>query len=405
MLSRHRSLLPRLTSSHKTPSQHLSLFFSSQPSIPTPTPNPNTNNEDNIILSRFHHKDWLTSKEATTLINSLTNPSTALTIFNLYSSRKDYNPTQPFCISLITKLAQSHHFNSIDTLLKSLPQKQHHFTEDFFYDLIKLYAHKANRIDKAIETFFDMPNCGTWPSSKTFNFVLNLLVNNKLYDTVLDVYLSATKLGFEIVACCLNIMIKRLCNKGELEGAFKVFDEFPKLGIQRNDRTFCTLMHGLCEKAMVDEAFRLLERMQKEKICVDVMVFNVLINGLRKKGKIDEAIEVLEVLMMRNECYPNESSYQHVLYGLIDMKRFEEGKGVVEKMILKGFVPSYDSFKGLILGFCREGLVEEVDWGVKGMIRMGFVPRMGMWRQIVKCLVVSRDNVCVSLDGILYDGL
>jgi pentatricopeptide repeat protein len=156
---------------------------------------------------------------------------------------------------------------------------------------------------------------------------------------------------------------------------------------------------------MVDEAFGLLERMQKEKICVDVMVFNVLINGLRKKGKIDEAIEVLEVLMMRNGCYPNESSYQHVLYGLIDMKRFEEGKGVVEKMILKGFVPSYDSFKGLILGFCREGLVEEVDWGVKGMIRMGFVPRMGMWRQIVKCLVVSRDNVCVSLDGILYDGL
>ncbi|PNX87795.1 pentatricopeptide repeat-containing protein mitochondrial-like, partial [Trifolium pratense] len=256
-----------------------------------------------------------------------------------------------------------------------------------------MYAHKANRIDKAIETLFDMPNYGTWPSSKTFNFVLNLLVNNKLYDTVLDVYLSATKLGFEIDACCLNIMIKGLCKRGELEGAFKVFDEFPKLGIQRNERTFCTLMHGLCEKGMVDEAFELLERMQKEKICVDVMVFNVLINGLRKKGKIDEAIEVLEVVMMRNGCYPNESSYQHVLYGLIDFKRFEEGKRVVEKMILKGFVPSYDSFKGLVLGFCREGLVEEVDWGVKGMVRMGFVPRMGMWRQIVKCVVVSKDHV------------
>ncbi|GAU48909.1 hypothetical protein TSUD_99660, partial [Trifolium subterraneum] len=95
-------------------------------------------------------------------------------------------------------------------------------------------------------------------------------------------------------------------------------------------------MHGLCEKGMVDEAFELLERMQKEKICVDVMVFNVLINGLRKKRRIDEAIE-----------------------------RFEEGKTVVEKMILKGFVPSYDSFKGLVLGFCKEGLVEEVDWGVR----------------------------------------
>lgn len=159
-------------------------------------------------------------------------------------------------------------------------------------------------------------------------------------------------------------------------------------------------MHGLCEKGMVDEAFELLERMKSEKICVDVVVFNVLICGLRRKGEIDKAKEVLEIVMMRNGCYPNESSYQHVLYGLIELKRFCEAKEVVEKMVAKGFVPSYDSYKGLILGYCKEGLVEEVEWGVKGMVRMGFVPRMGMWRQIVKCLVVSRD-VSLSFDGIL----
>ena len=124
-----------------------------------------------------------------------------------------------------------------------------------------------------------MPNFGSWPTSKTFNFVLNLLVNNKLHDAVFNLYSSASKLGFQIDACCLNIMIKGLCKQGEIKAAFKVFDEFPKLGIQRNERTFCTLMHGLCEKGDVDEAFELLERMKKEKVCVDVMVFNVLILG------------------------------------------------------------------------------------------------------------------------------
>ncbi|CAK8534875.1 unnamed protein product [Lathyrus sativus] len=400
MFSRTRSLLPSLPSlpsHHKTPnpsSSLLSLFSSSSSSQPP-------NNKDNIILSRFHHKDWLTSKQATTLINSLTNPSTALTLFHLYSSRKDYNPTQPFCISLITKLAQANQFSPIDTILKSLqPHQRHRFTEDFFFHLIKLYAHQAHRIDKALETLFMMPNFGSWPSSKTFNFVLNLLVNNKLHDAVFNLYSSASKLGFQVDACCLNIMIKGLCKQGEMKAAFKVFDEFPKLGIQRNERTFCTLMHGLCEKGDVDEAFELLEIMKREKICVDVMVFNVLICGLRKKGRVGEAKEVLEDVMMRNGCFPNESSYQHVLYGLIDFKRFGEAKEVVEKMALKGFVPSFDSYKGLILGFCKEGLVEEVDWGVKGMVRMGFVPRMGMWRQIVKCLVVHRDVGC-SFDIIL----
>ncbi|XP_050904429.1 pentatricopeptide repeat-containing protein At3g14580, mitochondrial [Lathyrus oleraceus] len=396
MFSRTRSLLPSLTSLHKSPNPSSSLFSSSsQPPIT------NTNNKDNIIISRFHHKDWLTSKQATTLINSLTNPSTALTLFNLYSSRKDYNPTQPFCISLITKLVQARQFSPIDTLLKSLPQQQRHrFTQDFFFHLIKLYAHQAHRIDKAVETLFMMPNFGSWPTSKTFNFVLNLLVNNKLHDAVFNLYSSASKLGFQIDACCLNIMIKGLCKQGKIKAAFKVFDEFPKLGIQRNERTFCTLMHGLCEKGDVDEAFELLERMKKEKVCVDVMVFNVLICGLRRKGRVDEAKEVLEDVMTRNGCYPNESSYQHVLYGLIDLKRFGEAKRVLEKMVLKGFLPSFDSFKGLVLGFCKEGLVEEVDWGVKGMVRMGFVPRMGIWRQIVNCVVVYRD-VGRSFDRIL----
>ncbi|CAI8595337.1 unnamed protein product [Vicia faba] len=396
MFSRtHRCLLPSLTC-HKTPNS--SLFSSSSSSSSQP---PNTNNKDKIIVSRFHHKDWLTSKQATTLINSLTNPSIAPTLFNIYSSRKDYNPTQPFCISLITKLAQSHQFEPIDTLLNSLqPPQKHRFTQDFFFHLIKLYAHKANRIDKAVETLFMMPSFGSYPTSKTFNFVLNLLVNNKLHDQVFNLYSSASKLGFQIDACCLNIIIKGLCKQGEIKAAFKVFDEFPKLGIQRNERTFCTLMHGLCEEGNVDEAFELLEVMKKEKICVDVMVFNVLICGLRRKGRVDEAKEVLEDGMMRNGCYPNESSYQHVLYGLIDFKRFGEAKGVVEKMVLKGFVPSFDSFKGLVFGFSKEGLVEEVDWGVRGMVRMGFVPRMGMWRQIVKCVVVCRD-VADSFDRIL----
>ncbi|KEH16960.1 PPR containing plant-like protein, partial [Medicago truncatula] len=114
-------------------------------------------------------------------------------------------------------------------------------------------------------------------------------------------------LGIEIDACCLNIMIKGLYKKGELEGAFKVFDEFPKMDLKRNERTFATLMHGLCDKGMVDDGFGLLERMKEEGIVVDVVVYNVLIHGLVKNERVDEGIRVLEdvgVILM--------SSYQHV---------------------------------------------------------------------------------------------
>ncbi|XP_061367867.1 pentatricopeptide repeat-containing protein At3g14580, mitochondrial [Gastrolobium bilobum] len=388
MISRARSLVVT------TPN---SCLFSSSPKP----------NRDSAILERLHHKDWLTPKEVTNLVNSLTHPSSALTLFNLYSSRKDYNPTEPFCTSLITKLAQAKLFDPIHTLLQRLkldqnPQQRRHFSDEFFFTLIRVYAHVFNRIDRAVETLFDMPSFGSWPSTRTFNSVLNILVNAKLYEVAHEVYVAGpTRLGVEVDACSLNILIKGLCGCGKLEDAFKVFDEFPKMGCEPNLRTFSTLMHGLCERGMVDDAFGLLERMERSGVCADAVVFNILIGGLRKQGRVEEGKEMLE-RMMGKGCYPNESSYQEVLYGLLDAQRFCEARGVMERMVLKGFGPSFVSYKVMIKGLCKSNLVGDVDWALRQMVKQGFVPRMGMWKQIVKCVVSQETGSgCVSFDGIL----
>lgn len=181
-----------------------------------------------------------------------------------------------------------------------------------------------------------------------------------------------------------------------------MFDEFGKLGLSPNARTYSTLMHAMCEKGMVDEAFGMLERMEREGVCADAVVYNVLISGLRKVGKVEEAKEVLEEVMVRNGCDPNAGTYQEVLYGLLDAKRFLEAKGIVVRMVREGYVPGFASYKLLVLGMCEEGLVGEVDWAIRDMVRRGFVPRMGMWKQIVKC-VLHKEEMCVSFDGVLDD--
>ncbi|KAK7272637.1 hypothetical protein RJT34_29358 [Clitoria ternatea] len=356
------------------------------------------NNRDNVILTRLKHKDWLTPKEATKLLNSLTHPSSSLTFFHLYSSRKDFNPTEPFCTLLLSKLAQSKHLLEIHTLLQTL--KPRRFSDNFFFTLIKTYAHVFNRIDLALHTLFQMPSFyQCLPSSRTFNFVLNLLVVSKLYDVAHGVYRSAPKLGVGLDACSMNILIKGLCSRGELDAAFRVFDEFPRLGFEPNERTYTTLMKGLCEAGRVEEAFGLLERMERDGVGVDAVVFNVLIGGLRKQGRVEEGKGVLE-RMVRRGCYPNEGSYNEVLCALVDVKRFCEAKEVVVQMGLEGFLPSFVGYKGLVLGFCEKGLVGDVDWVVRDMVRHGFVPRMGMWKQIVKCVVLDG---CVCFDGVLED--
>ncbi|KAE9585109.1 putative pentatricopeptide [Lupinus albus] len=131
--------------------------------------------------------------------------------------------------------------------------------------------------------------------------------------------------------------------------------------------------------------------MERSGVSGDTIVYNVVIKGLRKKGMVEEGKEMLEK-MMRRGCYPNGSSYQEVLYGLLDAERFSEAKDLMERMVLK---------EG---GLCKRNLVEDVDWAVRQMVLQGFAPRMGMWKQIVKCMVSQEiTSNCVSAEEILED--
>ncbi|XP_012434606.1 pentatricopeptide repeat-containing protein At3g14580, mitochondrial [Gossypium raimondii] len=346
-------------------------------------------------LFKLTHKDWLSPTEILKIFDNLKDPNSLISVLAQYSARKDYKPTEPLFTLLINKLAYAQDFDSIENIMEKLKrEKACRLSDEFFQNVIKKYGHIGGRIKRAIEILFSMPEYGTWPSVKIFNIVLSLLVSNKLFDVVHEVYGKAPKLGVEIEACTLNILIKGLCENGKLEFAFQLLDEFPKQRCKPNVRTYSTLMHGLCDKGKVDEAFELMGRMETEGIDADAVSFNILISGLRKQGRIDEGVKLLEI-MKKKGCYPNAGSYQEVLYGLLDAARFMEAKEIMGKMVFERVNPSFDSYKKLIHGFCKGKMVKEVDWALKQMVRHGFVPKMGMWIQIVDCVFArNKNNTC-----------
>ncbi|KAL3848663.1 hypothetical protein ACJIZ3_010545 [Penstemon smallii] len=348
-----------------------------------------SNNYPNLL----HHKDWLSQPEVIRIFQSLKDPNYALPLFNQLTKRKDYKPSESLYTTLINKLALAKNFDDIETLMQKIKlERKCRLSDSFFRNVIKIYGHSAGRINKSIETLFDMPNYKCWPRIETFNFVLNLLVSTKQFEVVHEVYGRVSELGLEIDTCCLNILIKGLCECGQIEAAYKVLDEFPKQKCSPNVRTFSTIMHGLCENNRVDEAFALLERMEMEEgLEVDAIVFNTLISGLRKRGRAEEGIELFDKVMLKG-CAPNPGTYQEVLYCLIDVKRFDEAKCFMGRMIDKGINPSFESYKLVIQGFCAENLVEDLEWALRQMVRHGFVPKMGMWKQIIHCILPSYEG-------------
>lgn len=351
----------------------------------------------------FSRKDWLSPSEVIKIFENLKDPNLTLPLFTQISGRKDYKPNEALYTTVINKLALANDFDGIETLMQRIKLERNcRLSDEFFRNVIKIYGHSSGRINRAIETLFDMPNYKSWPSVKTFNFVLNLLVSTKQFDVVHEVYMEASKLGVEIDACCLNIIIKGLCGCGKMEAAFSVLDEFPKQKCRPNVRTFSTMMHGLCELGRVDEAFNLLERMEMEGVEPDAIVFNILISGLRKRGRVEEGIELYNGMMVKG-CDPNAGTYQEVLYCLLDAKRFVEAKDFMKKMSDRGLIPSFESHKLAIHGFCSENLVEDLDWALRQMVRHGFVPKMGIWKRALQCIFL--DSHIINSDHIYYEDI
>lgn len=349
--------------------------------------------QDSDTLNKLNHKDWLAPCEVLKITSAIKNPTSLITFLDQYSKRKDYKPNEALYTLVINKLAQANMFDAIDYVMQRINAERHccRLSDEFFYNVIKIYGNVACRTSTAIDTLFDMPKYNCWPSVKTFNFVLNLLVSAKLFDVVHDVYMRAPQLGIEIDACCLNILIKGLCECGKLEAAFYVLDEFPKQRLRPNVRTYSTLMHALCDKGKVGEAFGLFERMEKEGIYPDTITYNILISGLRKEGRVEEGMELLERMKYKG-CYPNAGSYQEVLYGLLDTKKFVKAKEFMGRMILEGLSPSFMSYKLLIQGLCKDKLLGDVDWVLKQMVQQGFVPKMGIWKRILRSMFPGKNQ-------------
>ncbi|KAI5011010.1 hypothetical protein ZWY2020_013147 [Hordeum vulgare] len=62
-----------------------------------------------------------------------------------------------------------------------------------------------------MQMLYAMPEqYGCWPSTKTFIYVLHMLVCRRQYEAVHEVYASAPRLGVELNTCCFNILIKGL---------------------------------------------------------------------------------------------------------------------------------------------------------------------------------------------------
>ncbi|XP_068648383.1 pentatricopeptide repeat-containing protein At3g14580, mitochondrial-like [Aristolochia californica] len=361
-------------------------------SVPSKSSTSHGFQKDKDVLSRLDQKDWLAPNEVLKLFINISEPKLVLSALRKVSQRKDYKPTEALYSIIIEKLAGARMLDAIEDILNLAKSENCRLSDEFFYRLIKIYNNIFKHPEQAMKTLLGMPDFQCWPSVKTFNCVLNMLVCEKQYDVIHEIYLSASQLGVKVDTCSFNILLKGLCQVGKLDSAFALLGELPKQGVRPNATTYSTIMHGLCKHNKLDEAFDLFDRMEIEGCYPDSVTFNILISGLCKHARIDEAKVLLNKMQLKG-CAPNSGSYQALLYGLLNCGKFVEAKDFMVQMVSKGIYPSFLSYKMVIDGLCRQAPLNEVDWVLKQMVQQGFIPRMGIWKKILENMSLSMNFV------------
>lgn len=338
--------------------------------------------DDGYWIGRLDHKDWLSPNELLKIFANIRDPSLITSSFKRACDRRDYKPNEALYSMMIDRLASCRRFSDVEELLARARAERFRFSDEFFYRLIKMYGNVANHPEKAIETLFAMPGYNCWPSTKTFNYVLHMLVCKRQYEVVHEVYLSASRLGVTLDTCCFNILVKGLCQFGKFGDAISLLYEMPKQGCVPNVTTYSTLMNFLCQHGQVDKAFELCERMQKEDIVADAVVYNILIAGLCREQRVTEAFNLFKSMVPKG-CYPNSGTYQVLLDGLLSSGKFVEAKGLASMMRAERMRPGFSSFKLLIDGLCSVNCLDDAHLVLKQMVEQGFVPRVGTWTKLV----------------------
>ncbi|XP_021985358.1 pentatricopeptide repeat-containing protein At3g14580, mitochondrial-like [Helianthus annuus] len=130
--------------------------------------------------------------------------------------------------------------------------------------------------------------------------------------------------------------------------------------------------------------------MESEEVEPDTILMNILILGLRKNSRVEESIELFKTMLLKG-CEPVTSTYQEVLYALLDSRKYTTAMKLIRKMSSKKMVPGFNSYKSIINDLCEENRAG--DMVLKQMIQDGFVPKIAMWKQMLQCIISENTSV------------
>ncbi|XP_008232205.1 PREDICTED: pentatricopeptide repeat-containing protein At5g16420, mitochondrial [Prunus mume] len=261
--------------------------------------------------------------------------------------------------AILNRLSRSRAFHpKIDPLLSDLSNSGIKCSEDLFITLIRNFG-VLGRPKLSFKTFLDIPKLGAQRSAKSLNALLNALVQNHEYGLVHSVFKNCgQRFGVRPNVFTCNILIKALCQKGDVETALKVLDEMPAMGFVPDVVTYTTVLGGYVLRGDMVGAKRVFGEVLDRGWHPDATTYTILMDGFVKQGKLVDAVRVMDE-MEENKVGPNEVTYGVMIEAYCKAKKSGEAVNLLNDMLEKRYIPSSALCCKVIDILCHEGKAED----------------------------------------------
>ncbi|KAL4321070.1 hypothetical protein AHAS_Ahas14G0073700 [Arachis hypogaea] len=254
--------------------------------------------------------------------------------------------------------------------------------------LIRGYCMKQ-QVDKALFLLEEMTSRGLKPNVITYNTLIKGLCEGQKLDKVKDILGQMMGDGtFVPDTYTFNILIHAHCSSGNLDEAFKVFENMKNLQVPADSASYSVLIRSLCQRGDYDAAEKLFDELYENETLLSnygskpiAASYSPIFQYLCEHGKSKKAEKVLRQLMKRGT--QDHLSYKTVIMGHCKEGAYENGYGILVWMLRRDFVPDFEIYDCLIDGFLRKDKPLLAKETLEKMLKSSYKPKTSTLHSIL----------------------
>ncbi|CAH2068814.1 unnamed protein product [Thlaspi arvense] len=170
----------------------------------------------------------------------------------------------------------------------------------------------------------------------TFHPILNALTKKKKMEEAWRVVDLMREIQIPIDLTGYNYLLTAYCHAGDLTSAAELLTKMEEEeGLRADTRTYDALVLGACRTGKVEGALAMLRRMEEDGAPLLYASHAHVIGAMLSVGYYEQAVEFVMSYGGRDEGL-DEQSFGLLASRLINLKRFDEARFVVQEMKRRG---------------------------------------------------------------------